>query len=71
MFSLLVDESSDLVMKEEMVVVLRYIHKFGVLNEKFIGIIHVRNTSSSPLKTAIDSLFNEYKLQQVRGPNEV
>ncbi|GKA01746.1 zinc finger MYM-type protein 1-like protein, partial [Tanacetum coccineum] len=67
-FSLLVDESSDVVKKEQMAVVLRYLDKFGVLKERFIGIIHVENTSST-LKAAFDTLFNEHKLslQQLRG----
>ena len=66
-FSLLVD---DMVKKEQMVVVLRYVDKFGVLKERFLGIIHVMNTSSSTLKAAIDSLFNDHNLslQQVRVP---
>ena len=69
MFSLLVDESSDVVKKEQMVVVLRYVEKFGLVKERFIFIIHVANTSSLTLKVAIDSLFNEHKLsvQHVRG----
>ncbi|GJT80479.1 ribonuclease H-like domain-containing protein [Tanacetum coccineum] len=61
-FSLLVDESSDVVKKEQMAVVLRYVDKFGLLKERFLGIIHVKNTSSSTLKAGIDSLFNEHKL---------
>ncbi|GJZ29862.1 zinc finger MYM-type protein 1-like protein [Tanacetum coccineum] len=68
-FSLLVDESSDVVKKEQMAVVLRYVDKFGLLKERFLGIIHVKNTSSSTIKAGIDSLFNEHKLsmQQLRG----
>ena len=48
-FSLLVDKSSELVKKEQMDVVLRFVDKFRVLKERFIGIIHERNTSSSTL----------------------
>lgn len=61
-FSLLVDESSDVTKKEQMVGVLRYVNKFGMLKERFVGIIKVKNTSSPTLKAAIDSLFNEHKL---------
>nr|GEY96860.1 protein ALP1-like [Tanacetum cinerariifolium] len=60
--SLLVDESSDVVKKEQMVVVLRYVDKFGILKERFIGIIHMGNISSSTLKVAIDYLFNKHNL---------
>ncbi|GJY21368.1 zinc finger MYM-type protein 1-like protein [Tanacetum coccineum] len=69
-FSLLVDESSDVVKKETTWQVdLRYVDKFGLLKERFLGIIHVKNTSSSTIKASIDSLFNEHKLsmQQLRG----
>ncbi|GKB34435.1 zinc finger MYM-type protein 1-like protein [Tanacetum coccineum] len=60
--SLLVDESNDVVKKEQMIVVLRYVDKFGIMKERFIGIIHVRNISSSTLKVSIDHLFNKHNL---------
>ncbi|XP_071706723.1 uncharacterized protein [Rutidosis leptorrhynchoides] len=68
-FSLLVDESSGVSKKEQMAVVLRYVDKCGVVNERFVGVLHVKDTSSLTLKSAIDSLFAEHKvsLKQVRG----
>ncbi|GJZ89934.1 zinc finger MYM-type protein 1-like protein, partial [Tanacetum coccineum] len=70
-FSLLVGESSDVVKREQMAVVLMYVENFGILEERFIGIINVGNTSSSTLKVVIDSLFNEHSLslKQVIGQN--
>jgi hypothetical protein len=69
MFCLLVDESRDVSCKEQMVVVLRYVDKHGMVKERFVGLVHVTETSSSHLKSSIDSLFAKLKLslKQVRG----
>ncbi|CAI9259805.1 unnamed protein product [Lactuca saligna] len=56
-FSLLVDESSDVSKKEQMVIVLRYVDNCGVVKERFIGVVHVKDTSSLTLKAAIDDVF--------------
>ncbi|KAL9667281.1 hypothetical protein QQ045_001632 [Rhodiola kirilowii] len=68
-FALLVDESSDVSYKEQMAVILRFVDKYGIIKERFIGVIHVKDTSSMSLKSAIDSLFSEYglSLKSVRG----
>ncbi|XP_076942931.1 uncharacterized protein LOC143612973 [Bidens hawaiensis] len=68
-FGLLVDESSDVSLKEQMAVVVRYVDKLGVVKEIFIGIAHVKDTCSSTLKQAIVSLLasNQLSLDQVRG----
>ncbi|XP_024965943.1 zinc finger MYM-type protein 1-like [Cynara cardunculus var. scolymus] len=68
-FSLLVDESSDVSKKEQMVVVLRYVDACGIVMERFFGIVHVTGTPSSILKFVIDTLFAEHglSLKQVRG----
>ena len=42
-FSLLVDESSDISKKEQMVVVLRYV-TCGIVKERFVGLVHVKDT---------------------------
>jgi hypothetical protein len=68
-FCLLVDESSDVSGKEQMAVVLRYVDKLGLIKERFIGVVHVRETSASCLTSNIDALFGKYGLsiKQVRG----
>ena len=68
-FCLLVDESRDVSYKEQMAVVLRYVDKCGFVKERFIEVVHVKETTSSYLKAAIDSLFAGFKLslKQVRG----
>ena len=56
-FGLLVDESSDVSCKEQMAVVLRYVDKSGTMKERFVGLVHVTETTSSYFESAIDSLF--------------
>ncbi|KAI3687333.1 hypothetical protein L1987_81028 [Smallanthus sonchifolius] len=68
-FGLLIDESSDVSLKEQMTVVVRYVDKLGVVKESFIGIAHVKDTSSTTLKQAVVSLLadNQLSIDQVRG----
>ncbi|KAK9075908.1 hypothetical protein SSX86_004238 [Deinandra increscens subsp. villosa] len=68
-FSLLVDESSDVSKKEQMAVVIRYVDKYGIVKERFIGLVHVTDTSALSLKSAIDDLFSRYglSLSKLRG----
>ncbi|XP_066382410.1 uncharacterized protein [Miscanthus floridulus] len=56
-FCLLVDESRDVSCKEQMAVVLRYVDKCGIVKERFVGVVHVTETTSSHLKSSIDSLL--------------
>ncbi|KAL9689184.1 hypothetical protein QQ045_033618 [Rhodiola kirilowii] len=58
-FALLVDESSDFFYKEQMAVILRFVDKSGIDNKRFIGVIHMKDTSTGNLKNAIDSLFGK------------
>ncbi|XP_023764015.2 uncharacterized protein LOC111912517 [Lactuca sativa] len=55
-FALLVDESSDVSKKEQMVVVLRYVDSLGFVKERFISLVHVKDTSSLTLKNAINEI---------------
>jgi len=68
-FCLLVDESRDVSCKEQMAVALRYVDSSRDSKENFVGLVHVKEITSSYLKSAIDSLFAKYKLSysQVRG----
>ncbi|XP_051122683.1 uncharacterized protein LOC127245711 [Andrographis paniculata] len=68
-FSILVDESADIADKEQMALCLRYVNKRGEVNERFLGIMHVGNTTSLTLKDAIESLLMEHSLSlsSVRG----
>jgi hypothetical protein len=62
LFSILIDESRDVSVKEQMSVVLRYVDKKGHVLERFLGIVHVDNTCSISLKLALEALFAKYNL---------
>ncbi|XP_022865451.1 zinc finger MYM-type protein 1-like [Olea europaea var. sylvestris] len=61
LFSILVDESRDISVKEQMSVVIRYV-KNGRVLEHFIGVIHVSSTTAVSLKAGIDQLFSTHSL---------
>ncbi|XP_013745323.2 uncharacterized protein LOC106447920 [Brassica napus] len=68
-FCLLVDESADVSDKEQMAVVFRFVDNHGIVKERFIGLVHVKETSSLSLKCAVDSLFAKHGLsmKKLRG----
>ena len=68
-FALLVDESADCFMKDQMTIVFRFVDKHGMVKERFVGLIHVKDTCSLSLKSGIDSLLAKYNmsLKKVRG----
>ncbi|XP_015087144.1 zinc finger MYM-type protein 1-like [Solanum pennellii] len=68
-FGILVDESKDISHKEQMTLVLRYVNKEGEVIERFVGIVHVSDTSACSLKEAIYSFLSGHSLSpsQIRG----
>ncbi|XP_028101773.1 zinc finger MYM-type protein 1-like [Camellia sinensis] len=68
-FAILVDESRDVSTKEQMAVVLRYVDKRGIITERFLGLIHVADTTVLSLKAAIESMFSKLglSLSRIRG----
>ncbi|CAL8116952.1 unnamed protein product [Prunus armeniaca] len=68
-FSILVDEARDVSVKEQMAMVLRYVDDSGHVIERFVGIQHVTDTTSSSLKDAIDTFFshNGLSISKLRG----
>ncbi|XP_060182153.1 uncharacterized protein LOC132611798 [Lycium barbarum] len=68
-FGILVHESKDTSHKEQMAIVLRYVSKEGEVVERFVGIIHVSDTSARSLKEAIYSFLSDHSLSpsQIRG----
>ncbi|XP_049405029.1 uncharacterized protein LOC125868415 [Solanum stenotomum] len=61
-FSLLVDESFDISCKDQMVVVLRYVDRRGIVMERLLDIVHVKNTSALSLKETIANLLSQHSL---------
>ncbi|XP_021719880.1 zinc finger MYM-type protein 1-like [Chenopodium quinoa] len=68
-FGILADESSDVSQKEQLALCLRYVNNKGKITERFLGIVHVKDTTALSLKSAIESLLMEYSLSlsRVRG----
>ncbi|XP_059298061.1 uncharacterized protein LOC132050704 [Lycium ferocissimum] len=68
-FSILVDESRDVSCKEQMAIVLRYVDRRGSVMERFIGIVHVRDTSALSLRNEIVGLLAQHSLSPsyIRG----
>ncbi|XP_016451030.2 uncharacterized protein LOC107775769 [Nicotiana tabacum] len=61
-FALLVDESCDVLRKEQLPIVLRYVNRCGSMVEHFIAIVHVRNTSTLCLKEVIVDYLAQHSL---------
>ena len=56
-FALLIDESRDCSVKEQMSIVLRFVNEKREVMERFVGVLHVTDTYALSLKNAIDGLF--------------
>ena len=52
LFSILIDESHDISIKEQIAVLIRYVDNNGHIIESFLGIQHVSDTTASSLKEA-------------------
>ncbi|CAN0880847.1 Zinc finger MYM-type protein 1 [Linum grandiflorum] len=68
-FSIIVDEASDESRKEQMAIVLRFVDGKGLIQERFFAIVHVKDTMSMTLCSAIrDTLSSHnFSLQNLRG----
>ncbi|KAG2589277.1 hypothetical protein PVAP13_5NG370481 [Panicum virgatum] len=68
-FAILADESSDAYQQEQLALYLRYVNKNGEPVERFLGLVHVEDTTSLTLKQAIQSLLIKYQLplSKIRG----
>ncbi|XP_058783059.1 uncharacterized protein LOC131657710 [Vicia villosa] len=68
-FCVLVDESGDCSGKEQMAVVVRFVDVRGFVVERFIGIVHVEDTSAISLKGALECLLSGFGLciSKIRG----
>ena len=68
-FSILVDESRDISVKEQMALLLRYVNIKRIIIEWFLVIVHVASTTALSLKYAIECLLCEHNLSlsKLRG----
>ncbi|CAH9085223.1 unnamed protein product [Cuscuta europaea] len=68
-FAILVDESGDVSGKEQMAIVVRFIASNGSVLERFIGLVHVKDTVASPLKESLENILTQYGLciSNIRG----
>ncbi|XP_042467409.1 zinc finger MYM-type protein 1-like [Zingiber officinale] len=62
LFTILVDEARDISVKEQMAVALRFVDERGNIVERFLGLVHVSDTTALSLKTAINSLLCQHGL---------
>jgi hypothetical protein len=62
LFSVLVDESRDISVKEQMAVVVWFVNKKGEVIECFLGIKHVKDTTSESLKKALVDMLSDHGL---------
>ncbi|XP_068302779.1 uncharacterized protein [Pyrus communis] len=58
----MVDESHDISTEEQMAVILRYVDNKGQVIERFVGVQHVTETTSSKLKESIDEFLKLHDL---------
>jgi hypothetical protein len=68
-YAILADECSDVSHKEQLAICLRYVDKVGRPNERFLGVVHVDDTTYLSLKDAIHNLLSHHHLTltQIRG----
>ncbi|XP_019189422.1 PREDICTED: zinc finger MYM-type protein 1-like [Ipomoea nil] len=69
LFAIIVDESRDISVKEQMIVFIRYVDSSGHIIERLLGITHVRDTTSMYLKVAVEDLLTRHGLSisRIRG----
>nr|XP_017218827.1 PREDICTED: zinc finger MYM-type protein 1-like isoform X2 [Daucus carota subsp. sativus] len=68
-YCLIVDESRDISKREQMAIVVRFVDKNGYVRERFLDLVHVKDTTSLTLKTEICAILSHQNLsvQNIRG----
>ncbi|PNX86613.1 repressor of the inhibitor of the protein kinase-like protein, partial [Trifolium pratense] len=61
-FCILVDEARDESNKEQMALVLRFVDKFGLIQERFFDVAHVKDTTALTLKKKVCDILSRHKL---------
>ena len=62
LFTILVDESRDISIKEQMALVVRFVNTKGEVIERFLGLKHVKDTTSEALKRALVEALSDHGL---------
>ncbi|XP_012698970.1 zinc finger MYM-type protein 1-like [Setaria italica] len=65
-FSVLIDESRDVSIAEQMAVIVRFVNNKGMVVERFLGLQHVPDTTSNALKKALVQMLAKYDLPIAR-----
>lgn len=68
-FCIMVDEARDESKKEQMAIVLRFVNKEGLIKERFLDLVHVKDTAALTLKNSICAVLsdNSLNIQDIRG----
>ncbi|KAK9079937.1 hypothetical protein SSX86_001612 [Deinandra increscens subsp. villosa] len=68
-YCVMVDESRDESKKEQMAIVLRFVDEKGIIRERFLGLVHVRDTLSATLKLSLwqQLSHNQFDVNKIRG----
>ncbi|XP_066392140.1 uncharacterized protein [Miscanthus floridulus] len=61
-FSVLIDESRDVSIKEQMAVILRFVNDKGQVVERFLGLQHVQSCTAIALKEALVDMLSSHNL---------
>jgi hypothetical protein len=68
-FCIMVDEARDESKKEHMAIVIRFVSKEGHIMERFLDLIHVKDTAAVTLKESIYAVLadNNLSVNDIRG----
>ncbi|XP_021756189.1 zinc finger MYM-type protein 1-like [Chenopodium quinoa] len=68
-FCVILDESQDRELREQMAIVLRFVDHDGILKERFFDLVHVENTSSLTLQQELYKVLSYHNLnpKNIRG----
>jgi len=61
-FSLIVDEARDESRREQMALVIRFVDRSGFIRERFLDIVHVKDTTDAALKEEISFVLSHHNL---------
>ncbi|KAL1347043.1 hypothetical protein AAHE18_08G229900 [Arachis hypogaea] len=66
LFVVLVDDTRDISVKEQMAVCLRYVNKEGIVMERFLDLVHVSSTNMLSLRVVLEYLLAKHNLSLAR-----